>query len=164
VSENAPDENEKPEELQEQGLELPAISQSHPILEFTDEDLAALLRRVVQATATLGAVIALFLGLALGWQTGVLFGIGAAISIGSIYEWGRLFRHIAARMDKQKGGGSSGFGTATVVGLFLLRLVIFAVVIYGSLKCFHGSPIALLCGLGLALAGLVWEALKVLRG
>jgi hypothetical protein len=164
VSENAPDENQKSEQIPEQASELLSVPQSHPILEFTDEDLAALLRRVVQATATLGAVIALFLGIALGWQTGVLFAIGAAISIGSIYEWGRLFRHIAARMDAQKSGGTSGFGTATVVGLFLLRLVIFAVVIYGSLKCFHGSPIALLCGLGLALAGLIWEALKVLRG
>ena len=164
MSENAPDSNQKSEQIPEQASELLSVPQSHPILEFTDEDLAALLRRVVQATATLGAVIVLFLGLALGWQTGVLFAIGAAISIGSIYEWGRLFRHIAARMDVQKSGGGSGFGTATVVGLFLLRLVIFAVVIYGSLKCFHGSPIALLCGLGLALAGLVWEALKVLRG
>ena len=136
----------------------------HPILEFTDADLAALLKRAVRITAILGAVIALILWPAAGWQTAALFAVVAAISIGSIYEWGRLFRHIAARMDAQKSGGTSGFGTATVVGLFLLRLVIFAVVIYGSLKCFHGSPIALLCGLGLALAGLVWEALKVLRG
>ena len=107
---------------------------------------------------------ALLLWLAMGWQTGALFAVGAAISIGSIYEWGRLFRHIAARMDGKKNGRGSGFGTVTVVGLFLLRLVLFAGVIYGSLKCFHGSPIALLCGLGLALAGLVWEALRVLRG
>jgi hypothetical protein len=137
---------------------------SHPILDFSDADLAALLKRVVRRTVALGAAAALILWLVTGWQTGALFAVGAAISIGSIYEWGRLFRHIAARMDGQKSGGGSGFGTATVVGLFLLRLVIFAVVIYGSLKCFHGSPIALLCGLGLALAGLVWEALRVLRG
>ena len=139
-------------------------SGSHPILDFSDADLADLLRRVVRGTAVIGVGVALVLWLAMGWPTGALFAVGAAISIGSIYEWGRLFRHIAARMDGRTGGRGSGFGTATVVGLFLLRLVIFAAVIYGSLKCFHGSPIALLCGLGLALAGLVWEALRVLRG
>jgi hypothetical protein len=63
-------------------------------------------------------------------------------------------------MDGQK---SSGLGTGLVVGLFLLRLTIFAVVIYGSLKCFHGSVVALLCGLGLAFVTLAWEALKLLR-
>ena len=136
----------------------------HPILEFTDADLAALLKRVVRVTAILGAVIALILWPATGWQTAALFAVGAAISIGSIYEWGRLFRAIGARMDGQKAGRGSGFGTGVVVSLFLLRLTIFAGLIYGSLKCFHGSPIALLCGLGLALAGLAWQAMRVLRG
>jgi len=136
----------------------------HPILEFTDADLAALLKRVVRVTAILGAVIALILWPATGWQTAALFAVGAAISIGSIYEWGRLFRTIGARMDGQKAGRGSGFGAGVVVSLFLLRLTIFAGLIYGSLKCFHGSPIALLCGLGLALAGLVWQAMQVLRG
>ena len=90
--------------------------------------------------------------------------VGAAISIGSIYEWGRLFCQISARMDGQKAGRGSGFGTGVVVGFFLLRLILFAGLIYGSLKCFHGSPIALLCGLGLGLAGLAWQAMRVIRG
>jgi hypothetical protein len=149
MTENAPEQGNPP---------------AHSILEFTDADLAALLKRVVRVTAALGAVIALILWPAAGWQTAALFAVGAAISIGSIYEWGRLFRVIGARMDGQKAGRGSGFGTGVVVSLFLLRLILFAGLIYGSLKCFHGSPIALLCGLGLALAGLVWEALKVLRG
>jgi len=145
---------------------------SHPILEFSDADLAALLKRVVQATAALGVVIAVVLWAAMGWQTGALFAVGAAISIGSIYEWSRLIRHVTARMDRQQAlargetpqGRVSGFGSFTVVTLFLLRLILFGVAIYVSLKCLHGSPIALLCGLGLALAGLVWEAMRVLRG
>jgi hypothetical protein len=136
----------------------------HPILEFTDADLAALLKRAVLVTAILGAAIALILWPATGWQTAALFAVGAAISIGSIYEWGRLFRTIGARMDGQKAGRGSGLGTGVVVILFLLRLTIFAGLIYVSLKCFHGSPIALLCGLGLALAGLAWQAMQVLRG
>ena len=36
------------------------------------------------------------------------------------------------------------------VVFFVLRLTVFAGVIYGSLKCFQGSVVALLCGLGLA--------------
>jgi len=142
----------------------PETAPAHPILDFTDADLAALLKRVVRTTAMLGAVIALILWPVAGWQTAALFAVGAAISIGSIYEWGRFFRAIAARMDGRKSGGGSGFGTGVVVSLFLLRLILFGGLIYGSLKCFHGSPIALLCGLGLALAGLVWHALRVLRG
>jgi hypothetical protein len=142
----------------------PGIPPAHPILEFTDADLAALLKRAVQVTAALGMVIAVILWPVAGWQTAALFTVGAAISIGSIYEWGRLFCQISARMDGQKAGRGSGFGTGVVVGFFLLRLILFAGLIYGSLKCFHGSPIALLCGLGLGLAGLAWQAMRVIRG
>jgi hypothetical protein len=51
-----------------------------------------------------------------------------------------------------------------VIGFFLLRLIFFGAAIYVSLKCFHGSPIALLCGLSLAIVTLLWEAIRLLRG
>ena len=142
----------------------PPGNPGNPILEFSDADLAALLQRVVRVTAILGVSVALVLWPVAGWPNAALFAVGAAISIGSIYEWGRLFRLIGARMDGQKTGRGSGFGTGVVVSLLLLRLILFAGLIYGSLKCFHGSPVALLCGLGLALAGLAWQAMRVLRG
>ena len=169
MSENEPDSGQAPGVIQGQ---TPAPGAPvHPILEFSDADLAAMLKRAVRLTAALGVGISLVLALAMGWQTGVLFAVGAALSVGSIYEWARLIRLITAKMDAlnapdspgQTSGSRSGLRTGVVVTLFLLRLAIFAGVIYGSLKCFHGSPIALLCGLSLALAGLVWEALKVLR-
>lgn len=152
-----------------------ANSVEHPILELTDENVAAMLRRVVRLTAVLGAVAALVLWGASGWQTAALFAVGATISIGSIYEWARLIRLVMARldqMDQMEGKANAepadarraGLGPVIVILLFLLRLAIAGVAIYVSLKCFHGSPIALLCGLGLALAGLVWEAMRVLRG
>jgi hypothetical protein len=141
---------------------IPAPTRAdHPIVDFTFDDLTALLRRTILSTSLLGATIALALCLAMGWQTAGLFAVGAAISVGSIYEWGRLIRLVNQRMD---GGRSSGFGTGLVIGLFLVRLILFAGVIYGSLRFLHGSPIALFCGLGLALAGLAWQSMKVLRG
>ena len=136
----------------------------HPIVDFTFTDLKALLKRAVRATAVLGVVVAVALWGAYGWQTAALFAVGGAISIGSIYEWGRLIRVFSGRMEGSPEGKSSGFGVGLVVTLFLFRLAIFGAAIYVSLRCLHGSPIALLCGLALGLAGLVWEALRVLRG
>jgi hypothetical protein len=160
VNENSSDPGQVPVEDPKQTL------LTHPILDFSDADLAAMLKRVVRLTAVLGVVIALILCPVMGWQTGALFAVGAAISVGSVYEWARLIRTITARMDARAGQGQtgSGLGAGLVVFFFLVRLSLFAVAIYVSLKCFHGSPIALLCGLGLALAGLVWEAMRVLRG
>jgi hypothetical protein len=153
-----------------------AAEEQHPILEFTDADLAAMLRRVVRLTAALGVVIGLVLWPVSGWQTAALFAVGAAISVGSVYEWARLIRVVTARLDRMNQASAAdgeaapadarraGLGPAVVVMLFVMRLMIAGVAIYVSLKCFHGSPIALLCGLGLALAGLVWEAVGALRG
>lgn len=133
---------------------------SHPIVEMTDADLAALLKRAVWITVSLGAIIGLVLLLALGWRNAALFAVGAAISAASLFEWGRLIRLFNAKLDQQK----TPRGAGLVVSLFLLRLVIFAAAIYGSLKCFQGSPIVLVCGLALAVVGLAWEALRQLRG
>jgi hypothetical protein len=84
---------------------------------------------------------------------------GTLISAASIWEWQRLVRVINARMDKRKTPASA----PVVVLFFVLRLTVFAGVIYGSLKCFHGSVVALLCGLGLAVLTIGWEALRLLR-
>jgi hypothetical protein len=61
-------------------------------------------------------------------------------------------------MDNQKNPKS----TVLVLVFFVLRLTVFAGVIYGSLKCFHGSVVALLCGLGLAALAVMWEAVRML--
>jgi hypothetical protein len=131
----------------------------HPLVAFTDADLAGLLKRAMGVTLVLGAVGCLILGLGMGWRNAVLFGLGAGISALSILEWGRLIKLFNASLDQ----GKTPRGAWLVVGLFLVRLMIFGGVIYGSLKCFQGSPIVLLCGLALAVVGLVWEALRLLR-
>lgn len=131
----------------------------HPIVGFTDADLAALLDRVVRITLILGVVVSLVLWPVLGWGTAALFAVGAAISVFSVYEWKRLVAIFNASMDRKR----TPRGAAVVVVFFLLRLILFGGAIYVSLKCFQGSPIALICGLALAVAGLVWESLKLLR-
>jgi Na+/H+-translocating membrane pyrophosphatase len=126
---------------------------------LTDEALEALLKRAIRITLILGIVVALVLTVASGWRTGALFMTGALVSAASIFEWLRLVRLINARMRKQK----AQRGAVLVIGFFLLRLFFFGAVIYGSLKCFQGSPMALVCGLSLAVATLMFEALRLLR-
>jgi hypothetical protein len=131
----------------------------HPIAGLTDAALDAMLKRALRITAILGAVLAVIVLIATGWRDAAMLAVGAAISAASILEWQRLIRLFNARMDKQK----MPRGAATVVALFLLRLIIFGGVIYGSLKCFQGSAIALLFGLSLAIVAMMWEALRLLR-
>ncbi len=145
-------------------VNLPRATPEHPLDTFDDGDLARLLGRAARVTAGLGAVVSLILWPWMGWRNGATFAVGAVISMGSIFEWGRLIRVFNGRLDGQKVGRKAGLGSGLVVGLFLARLMLFAAAIYVSLKSLHGSPLVLVGGLTLAVAGLVWEALKLLRG
>jgi hypothetical protein len=131
----------------------------HPILSLNEESLQAMLKRAIRNTLILGLIPALVLLIATGWRDAAMLVTGALISAASIYEWLRLVRLMNARLKKEK----AQRGAFLVVAFFLLRLLFFAAAIYGSLKCFHGSPIALLCGLGLAVATLLWEAIRLLK-
>jgi hypothetical protein len=131
----------------------------HPILSLNEESLQAILKRAIRNTLILGLIPALVLLIATGWRDAAMLVTGALISAASIYEWLRLVRLMNARLKKEK----AQRGAFLVVAFFLLRLLFFAAAIYGSLKCFHGSPIALLCGLGLAVATLLWEAIRLLK-
>ena len=131
-----------------------------PIGTLSDEALEALLKRAVRNTAILALVPALVLWIASGWRNAAMMLTGGLISAASILEWQRLVRLMNARMKRRQ----TSRGAFLVIGFFLVRLLFFAAVIYGSLKCFQGSPIALVCGLSLAVATLMWEALKMLRG
>ena len=130
------------------------------IANLSDEALQALLKNAIYKTLILGGLASLVLWVASGWGTGALFASGALVSAASIFEWRRLVRIINSRMRNQAAPRSVGLSIAFI----LLRLVVFGAVIYGSLKCFRGSPIALVCGLSLAVITLTWEALKLLRG
>ncbi|HVC48182.1 MAG TPA: ATP synthase subunit I [Terracidiphilus sp.] len=133
--------------------------ETQPGAELTDAALEAMLQRAIRNTLILGAVPAIVVWVAAGWRDAAMLASGAAISTASIFEWRRLARFIQARLDEKK---TSRAGASAAV-FFLLRLSIFAGVIYGSLKCFHGSVLALFYGLSLAVATLGWEALRLLR-
>ena len=132
---------------------------SHPIVDLTDEALQALLKRAMRITLILGIICSAILLIASGWRNAAMLAVGALISAASVMEWQRLVRLINAKLDKQK----TPRGATLVAGFFLLRLLVFAAAIYVSLKCFQGSPVALLCGLGLAVIAIGWEALRLLR-
>jgi hypothetical protein len=133
--------------------------ETHPIVGLTDEALNALLKRAIRDTLMLGLIPSLILLVASGWRNAAMLAVGAVISAASILEWQRLIRLFNAKLDQKK----TPRGAATVVAFFLLRLILFGAAIYGSLKCFQGSAIALLCGLGLAVIAMAWEALRLLK-
>ena len=126
---------------------------------LSEEALDALLKRAVRNTALLGVVPALIVWVASGWRNAGMLITGALISAASLMEWQRLVRLMNARMKAKKAPG----GAVLAVAFFLLRLLIFAAAIYGSLKCFQGSVIPLMCGLSLAVVTLMWEALRMLK-
>jgi hypothetical protein len=133
--------------------------ETHPIAGLTDAALESMLKRAIRLTLILGAIGAAILCISSGWRDASMLAVGAVLSAFSILEWQRLIKLFNASLDKQK----TPRGAVLVVSLFLLRIVIFAAVIYGSLKCLRGSVIALLCGLALALFAMGWEALRLLR-
>ena len=132
---------------------------THPIAGLTDAALEALLKRAMRVTLVLGALAAAAVWLASDWRNAAMIATGAVISAASVLEWQRLIRVINARMDKQRTPAS----TPVVVLFFVLRLTIFAAIIYSGLKYFHGSITALLCGLCLAVLTIGWEAIRLLR-
>jgi hypothetical protein len=131
----------------------------HPLVGLTDAALEALLKRAIRDTLILGVLPAILLLVASGWRNAAMLAIGTVISAASILEWQRLIRLFNAKLDQQK----TPRGATLVVSFFLLRLGVFAGLIYVSLKCFQGSVIALLCGLGLAVIATAFEALRLLR-
>ncbi len=133
--------------------------QSQPIPDISNEAMEALFKRAIRNTLILGLVAAVVVLVASGWRNAAMLVTGTLISAASIFEWQRLVRVINAKLDNQQTPRSA----PAVVIFFVLRLTVFAGAIYGSLKCFQGSVIALLCGLGLAALAIGFEAIRMLR-
>jgi hypothetical protein len=134
-------------------------STGNPFLDFTDAHLKAAMLRALRLVAILTAIGFIALLATMGWPTAMLLLAGAVVSASGLWEWQKLIAVINARLDNQQAATGS---TRVVVG-FLLRLVVAGAVLYGSLRCFHGSVYALVGGLGLAAFALAVEALRLVR-
>jgi small-conductance mechanosensitive channel len=132
--------------------------ENHPILDIGPEELQGFFRRAMRNTLILGLLSFLAVLIGAGWRNAAMLLTGTLISAASVLEWQRLVRVINAKLDRQKTPRSA----PAVVLFFVLRLTVYAVVIYGSLRCFQGSVVALLCGLGLAALAVTWEAIRLL--
>jgi len=134
---------------------------------FTDADVRATLVRTLKLLAVLTVIGMGLVGWKMGWQSAVLLVVGAAISGSGLWEWMRLMSAVIARMDA---GGPDPEKRGAVVrpmGMvltgFFLRLAATIAVLYVSLKFLNGSVIALAVGLGLGVASLTFEAIRMAR-
>jgi small-conductance mechanosensitive channel len=132
--------------------------ENHPILDISPEELQGFFQRAMRNTLILGLLSSLAVLIGAGWRNAAMLLTGTLISAASVLEWQRLVRVINAKLDRQKIPRSA----PAVVLFFVLRLTVYAVAIYGSLRCFQGSVVALLCGLGLAALAVTWEAIRLL--
>ena len=135
------------------------MTHANSFLDYSDADLKASMRRAMRFTAIFAVIGFVALLLAAGWQTAVLFIAGAVVSAAGLYEWNQLIAVINAKMDSQRPPRATAFTLTT----FFLRLGIAGLIIYASLRYFHGSLYALIAGLALAVVALTVEALRLLR-
>jgi hypothetical protein len=126
---------------------------------FTDADVRSTLVRTLRLLAVLTVVGMGFVWWKLGWQSAVFLLLGAAISGTGLWEWMRLMSAVMARMDT----GAEAKPMGLVLTGFFLRLGLTIVLLYVSLKFLNGSVIALAVGLGLGIASLTFEAIRMAR-
>jgi hypothetical protein len=127
--------------------------------DFTERDLKVTLTRALRWVAALGVIGTAVTWLAAGWQSAVLFLVGAAIAATGLYESQRLMLAVLSRFNE----GREGKPVAGVLVWFFLRLILAGVVLYVSLRSLEGSVYALCAGLGLAVVALTIESIRLLR-
>jgi hypothetical protein len=126
---------------------------------FTEADVRSTLVRTLKLLAAMTVVGMVAIGWKLGWASALLLLVGAVISGSGLWEWMKLMSAVMARMDA--GGKARPMGL--ILSGFFLRLGLAIAVLYVSVKYLHGSVIALAVGLGLGIAALTFEALKMAR-
>ena len=138
-------------------------------MEFSDQDLQLVLNRALRSVLIAILVGIPILWVAWGWRSALLFVVGGAIAATGILEWRQLMTAVLERLDLA-GGASQGQPRGkprplgSVLFWFFIRIVAAAAVLYVSLRSLDGKVAALLIGLALALAALLIEALRLLRG
>jgi hypothetical protein len=126
---------------------------------FTDADVRTTLIRTLRLLAVVTVLGMALVGWKMGWRSAVLLLVGAAISGSGLWEWMRFMSAVIARMDV----GAKARPMGLVLTGFFLRLGLAIAVLYVSLKYLNGSVIALAAGLGLGIAALTFEAIRLAR-
>jgi hypothetical protein len=129
------------------------------MFDFSDAQFVGALRRSMRNIAVLGVLVAVLLTVFYGWRTGLMLLIGAAVSFTGVWEWRRLIAAINSRLDANLNPQSMG----RTIFMFMLRLTMVGVVVYGSLKYLEGSVYALIAGLSLAMLMLTVEAFRMMK-
>ena len=133
-------------------------------MEFSDQDLRQVLNRALRNVVIAAAIGIPVVWIAWGWRSMLLFLVGGVIAATGILEWRQLMAAVLVRLDHQPETGSAPRPVGPVVFWFFVRLVAAAGLLYVSLRSLDGKVAALLLGIGLALAALFIEALRLFRG
>jgi hypothetical protein len=129
------------------------------VSKFDEGDVRAVLVRTIRLLSVLTVLGMVAVGFKLGWRSSVLLLVGAAISATGLWEWMRLMSAIMERVE----GDVTVRPMGMVLTGFFLRMGLTVGVLYVSLKFLHGSVIALALGLGLGIAALLFEVIKLAR-
>jgi fatty acid desaturase len=129
-----------------------------PLTQFTEDDIRRTLRRALMLAGAVVLVATPILWVWLGWQTWLLFLVGAVISATGIFEWMHLLSAMMSRMEE----GRTPTPMGRVLAMFFLRLALAAVLLYASLNSLHGSIYALLVGLAVGLLALAAESIRLM--
>jgi hypothetical protein len=130
------------------------------MMEFSDQDLCRVLNRALRSVLIAVAVGIPVLWVVWGWRSMLMFFVGGAIAATGILEWRQLMTAVLSRLDANN---ASPKPLGSVVAWFFIRLALAAGLLYVSLRSLDGKVAALLIGLGLAVAALFLEALRLLK-
>ncbi len=128
-----------------------------PAMNFTEDDIRRTLRRALMLAGAVALVATPILWIWQGWQTWLLFLVGAVISATGIFEWMQLLSAMMSRMEE----GRTPTPMGRVLTMFFLRLALAGLLLYASLNSLHGSIYALLAGLAVSLFALTVESVRL---
>lgn len=126
---------------------------------LSDPVVQASFRRALRLIVIMGVVGSALLAVTAGWQTALLFLVGAAVSFTGIREWRNITDVV---FDRFSSAPRYKPAVRTFV-MFFLRLGLVAALLYVSLKYLKGNVYALVAGLGLAVVVLSMETVRLLR-
>lgn len=128
------------------------------LTQFTEEDIRYTLRRSLKLACAIALVATPILWVWQGWQTWLMFLIGAVISATGIFEWMQLLSAMMSRMEEGRTPSPMG----RVLAMFFLRLAVAGLLLYAGINSLHGSIYALLAGLGVSLFALSVESIRLM--